>query len=74
MQQLARSINDCLIKYLMQLNHPEIAPDRYPSFYFDTTDSVKLRHIVIGEKINLRIADSQIAQIQNQKIFSPMRS
>ena len=38
-KQLARSINDCLIKYLMQLNHPEIAPDRYPSFYFDTTDT-----------------------------------
>lgn len=38
-KQLARSINDCLIKYLMQLNHPEIAPDRYPSFYFNTTDT-----------------------------------
>ncbi|MEG2269297.1 MAG: DUF935 family protein, partial [Acinetobacter sp.] len=38
-KQLARSINDCLIKYLMQLNYPEIAPDRYPSFYFDTTDT-----------------------------------
>ncbi|MGY3823100.1 DUF935 domain-containing protein [Acinetobacter haemolyticus] len=38
-KQLARSINDCLIKCLMQLNYPEIAPDRYPSFYFDTTDT-----------------------------------
>lgn len=38
-KQLARSINDCLISYLMQINYPEIAPDRYPSFYFDTTDT-----------------------------------
>ncbi|ENX02663.1 hypothetical protein F900_01109 [Acinetobacter modestus] len=38
-KQLARSINDCLIKYLMQLNYSEISPDRYPSFYFDTTDT-----------------------------------
>ena len=32
-------MNDCLISYLMQINYPEIAPDRYPSFYFDTTDT-----------------------------------
>lgn len=38
-KQLARSINDTLIKYLMRLNYPEITPDRYPSFYFDTTDT-----------------------------------
>lgn len=38
-KQLARSMNDCLISYLMQINYPEIAPDRYPSFYFDTTDT-----------------------------------
>ncbi|MDV4263326.1 DUF935 domain-containing protein [Acinetobacter seifertii] len=38
-KQLARSINDCLVDYLMRLNYPNITRDRYPSFYFDTTDT-----------------------------------
>ena len=38
-KQLARSITDGLICNLMQINHPEVSPDRYPSFYFDTTDT-----------------------------------
>lgn len=40
--QLARSINDCLVSYLMRLNYPNITPDRYPKFYFDTTDTEDL--------------------------------
>lgn len=36
--QLARSMNDGLIAYLMRLNFPHITPDRYPEFYFDTCD------------------------------------
>ncbi|WP_043969719.1 MULTISPECIES: DUF935 domain-containing protein [unclassified Acinetobacter] len=38
-KQLARSITDSLVSSLMRLNYPNIAPDRYPSFYFDTTDT-----------------------------------
>ena len=40
--QLARSINDSLVSYLMRLNYPQITPDRYPKFYFDTTDTEDL--------------------------------
>lgn len=40
--QLARSINDSLVSYLMRLNYPNITPDRYPKFYFDTTDTEDL--------------------------------
>lgn len=36
--QLARSINDNLVSYLMRLNFPQVAEDRYPKFYFDTAD------------------------------------
>lgn len=38
-KQLARSISDCLIANLMRLNHPNITRDRYPEFYFDTTET-----------------------------------
>lgn len=37
--QLARSINDSLVSYLMRLNFPSVTPDRYPMFYFDTSDT-----------------------------------
>ncbi|VXA54686.1 Mu-like prophage FluMu protein gp29 [Acinetobacter proteolyticus] len=38
-KQLARSITDSLVCSLMRLNYPNVSPDRYPSFYFDTTDT-----------------------------------
>lgn len=41
-KQLARSLNDGLITALMQLNYPNIAPDRYPKFWFDTNDTENL--------------------------------
>ena len=41
-KQLARSINDSIISYVMRLNYPNITPDRYPSFKFDTTDTEDL--------------------------------
>jgi phage gp29-like protein len=34
-KQLARSLNETLINFLMRLNFPQISPDRYPSFAFD---------------------------------------
>lgn len=42
-KQLARSINDCLINHMMRLNYPNITEDRYPKFYFDTTDTEDLQ-------------------------------
>mgnify|MGYP003604417255 CR=1 FL=1 len=42
-KQLARSINDSLVTSMMQLNHPNIAPDRYPKFWFDTSDTEDLK-------------------------------
>ena len=41
-KQIARSINDSLIAYLMRLNFPQITPDRYPNFQFDTSDTEDL--------------------------------
>lgn len=41
-KQLARSINDSLVSAMMQLNYPNIAPDRYPKFWFDTSDTEDL--------------------------------
>lgn len=41
-KQLARSITDNLIDYLMRLNYPNIPKDRYPEFYFDTSDTEDL--------------------------------
>ena len=38
-KQLARSINDCLVNYLMRINFPNITADRYPKFRFDTSDT-----------------------------------
>ncbi|MDS7929616.1 DUF935 domain-containing protein [Acinetobacter sp. V102_4] len=38
-KQAARTINDSLISYLMRLNYPNIPPDRYPKFKFDTSDT-----------------------------------
>lgn len=42
-KQLARSINDSLISHLMRLNYPDITADRYPKFYFDTSDTEDLQ-------------------------------
>ena len=58
-KQLARSINDDLISSLMRLNYPNITPDRYPKFYFDTSDTEELesfsssldRLVKVGMKI-----------------------
>lgn len=41
-KQLARSINDSLVTSMMQLNYPNITPDRYPKFWFDTSDTEDL--------------------------------
>lgn len=41
-KQLARSINGSLVTALMQLNYPNITPDRYPKFWFDTSDTEDL--------------------------------
>ena len=38
-KQLARSISDNLIDYMMRLNYPNIEKDRYPEFHFDTSDT-----------------------------------
>jgi hypothetical protein len=38
-KQLARSITDSLVCNLMRINYPNITPDRYPEFYFDTTET-----------------------------------
>ncbi|ENX20182.1 hypothetical protein F892_03105 [Acinetobacter vivianii] len=40
--QLARSINDSIITYIMQINYPDIPPHRYPQFYFDLTQNEDL--------------------------------
>lgn len=58
-KQLARSINDDLITSLMRLNYPNITSDRYPKFYFDTSDTEELesfsssldRLVKVGMKI-----------------------
>jgi len=41
-KQLARSINDSLVTSMMQINYPNITPDRYPKFWFDTSDTEDL--------------------------------
>ncbi|RKG41453.1 MULTISPECIES: DUF935 domain-containing protein [Acinetobacter] len=41
-KQLARSINDSLVSAMMQINYPNITPDRYPKFWFDTSDTEDL--------------------------------
>lgn len=42
-KQLARSLNDSLIPYLMRLNYPNITPDRYPKFKFDDSETEDLK-------------------------------
>ena len=42
-KQLARSINDSLVSHMMRLNYPNITEDRYPKFYFDTSDTEDLQ-------------------------------
>ncbi|EHU3335695.1 DUF935 domain-containing protein [Acinetobacter baumannii] len=67
-KQLARSITDNLIDYLMRLNYPNIAKDRYPEFYFDTSDvedmevfSNSLEKLVgVGMKIPLSWAHEKL--------------
>ncbi len=67
-KQLARSITDNLIDYLMRLNHPNISKDRYPEFYFDTSDvedmevfSNSLEKLVgVGMKIPLSWAHEKL--------------
>lgn len=41
-KQLARSINDSLVSSMMQLNYPNITANRYPKFWFDTSDTEDL--------------------------------
>ena len=67
-KQLARSINDTLIKYLMELNYPNITPDRYPKFYFDVSDTEDLtvfaeavpKLVEVGMKIPLAWAHEKL--------------
>lgn len=67
-KQLARSITDNLIDYLMRLNYPNIPKDRYPEFYFDTSDvedmevfSNSLEKLVgVGMKIPLSWAHEKL--------------
>lgn len=53
-KQLARSINDSLITAMMQLNHPNITSDRYPKFWFDTSDTEDLESFSksLGEMVD----------------------
>ena len=53
-KQLARSINDSLITAIMQLNYPNITPDRYPKFWFDTSDTEDLESFSksLGEMVD----------------------
>ncbi|AUT33918.1 portal protein [Acinetobacter pittii] len=48
-KQLARSLTDYLVSALMRLNYPNIQPDRYPSFFFDTSDTEDMQ--VFGESL-----------------------
>lgn len=60
-KQLARSLSDSLVSHLMRINHPEISADRYPHFFFDTTDTEDLESfsdslnklVTVGMKIPL---------------------
>ncbi|WP_369012469.1 DUF935 domain-containing protein [Acinetobacter baumannii] len=38
-KQLARSLSDNLIAPMMRINYPEVPRDRYPEFWFDTSDT-----------------------------------
>lgn len=38
-KQLARSINDSLVSYMLRLNMPNLDPRRYPVFAFDLTET-----------------------------------
>jgi len=67
-KQLARSISENLIDYLMRLNYPEIPKDRYPEFFFDTSEiedmevfSNSLEKLVtVGMKIPLAWAHEKL--------------
>lgn len=67
-KQLARSISDNLIDYMMRLNYPNIEKDRYPEFHFDTSDtedmevfSASLEKLVsVGMKIPLSWAHEKL--------------
>ncbi len=67
-KQLARSISENLIDYLMRLNYPEIQKDRYPEFFFDTSEiedmevfSNSLEKLVtVGMKIPLAWAHEKL--------------
>ncbi|ADX03015.1 DUF935 domain-containing protein [Acinetobacter baumannii] len=67
-KQLARSINDCLVSYLMRLNYPNITSDRYPNFYFDTSDTEDMevfgnsleKLVAVGMKIPLSWAHEKL--------------
>ncbi|MDR8242511.1 DUF935 family protein, partial [Acinetobacter baumannii] len=48
-KQLARSLTDYLVSNLMRLNYPNIQPDRYPNFFFDTSDTEDMQ--VFGESL-----------------------
>lgn len=53
-KQLARSINDSLVSAMMQINYPNITPDRYPKFWFDTSDTEDLESFSksLGEMVD----------------------
>lgn len=67
-KQLARSLTDSLISSMMRLNYPNITRDRYPEFYFDTSDvedmevfSNSLEKLVtVGMKIPLSWAHEKL--------------
>ncbi|PZT84581.1 MAG: DUF935 domain-containing protein [Acinetobacter sp.] len=67
-KQLARSISDNLIDYMMRLNYPNIEKDRYPEFHFDTSDtedmevfSASLEKLVgVGMKIPVNWAHEKL--------------
>ncbi|WP_396234748.1 DUF935 domain-containing protein [Acinetobacter baumannii] len=67
-KQLARSISENLIDYLMRVNYPDIPKDRYPEFFFDTSEiedmevfSNSLEKLVtVGMKIPLAWAHEKL--------------
>lgn len=77
-KQLARSFNDSVITYMMRLNYPNITPDRYPKFYFETADTEDIQTfsealpklVGVGMKIPLAWAHDKlgIPQPEDDKV------
>lgn len=67
-KQLARSFSNTVISYMLRLNYPNIAPDRYPKFYFDTADTEDIQTfsdsipklVGVGMKIPLQWAHEKL--------------